>query len=258
MLTIDAPRLAVLVSVVGRYPSLRAGATLADTAAKAGGTRNRADVGFRGRHTPSSLPPSGRVLVAGGCTPPGCDDVEGYTATAEIYDPRSRRPPTASMSRMRNNAYAFTLPSGDVLLAGGYSGRLPTASAELYDEESGTFRPAQSLLEPRAGGTATRLRDGRILFAGGETGTQVLASAEIYDPATGQFSPTGSMAAPRRITQRPPPRRPSAGRGRRDCRARVVRTAEVYDPGSGTFSATGSSHGSATSTGRRCCRTGAS
>ena len=195
----------------------------------------------RAAHSAAVLP-SGRVLVVGGCTLPGCDDVEGYTATAEIYDPRSRSfTPTASMSRIRNNAYVLTLPSGDVLIAGGYSGREPTASAELYDEESGTFRRAESLLGPRAGGTATRLLDGRILFAGGEDETRAVASAELYDPATGRFSATGSMAAPRRVHSAT---RLGDGRvllvGGETTGGRVVRTAEVFDPRTGTFSTTGS------------------
>ena len=33
------------------------------------------------RAAPVALLHSGRVLVAGGCTLPGCDDVEGFTAT---------------------------------------------------------------------------------------------------------------------------------------------------------------------------------
>jgi hypothetical protein len=188
----------------------------------------------------TALLPSGRVLVAGGCTLPGCH-VEGFTGTAEIYDPRSRRfTATGSMRRMRNNGLAQTLRSGDVLIAGGYSGTEPTASVELYDEQSGTFRPAESLLGPRADGTATRLPDGRILFAGGDDGEQVLASAEIYDPATGRFHATGSMAAPRKIHTATLLR---DGRvlvaGGATTGGRVVRTAELYDPRTGTFAPTG-------------------
>ena len=188
----------------------------------------------------AALLPSGRVLIAGGCTLPGCDD-EGFTATAEIYDPRSRRfTPTGSLGRIRTGGQALTLPSGDVLIAGGYSGTEPTASVELYDEQSGTFRPAESLPEPRAPGTATRLLDGRILFAGGDDGTQVLASALIYDPATGRFRATGSMAAPRTIHTATLLR---DGRvlvaGGATTGGVVVRTAELYDPRSGTFSPTG-------------------
>jgi hypothetical protein len=190
----------------------------------------------------AALLPSGRVLIVGGCTLPGCDDVEGQTDTAEVYDPQTGRfTPTGRTSRIRISAEAEPLPDGRVLVAGGYSGTRPTAAAEVYNETTATFEEVEPMLTPRADGTATRLHDGKILFAGGDDGTTVLATAELYDPATGQFTPTGSMTAPRKVhaaTLLADGRVLLTG-GTKTREDDVIRTAEVYDPKTGTFKRTG-------------------
>lgn len=185
---------------------------------------------------------SGRVLIAGGCTLPGCDDVEGQTASAELYDPKTHRfARTGSMRGIRVSAMATRLPDGRVLVAGGYSGEKATATTELYDESTGTFEQGPSLTVPRGDATVTRLGDGRILYAGGFSTSGVVASAEIFDPGTMRFSATGSMTIARAVhtaTLLADGRVLIVGGSTRG--GRVLKTAEVYDPHTGRFTSTGS------------------
>jgi hypothetical protein len=89
-----------------------------------------------------------------------------------------------------------------VLLAGGAdnvvtaSGSHPVvASAEIYDETTGTFSATGSMGYARFGPTLTTLDNRRILVAGGygAFSKRPLSSAELYDIATGSFSFTGGM-----------------------------------------------------------------
>jgi hypothetical protein len=108
------------------------------------------------------------------------------------------------MTNSRDSQTATLLPSGKVLVAGGYDAAgKALASAELYDPTAGTFSPTGSMTQSRYSHTATSLEDGQVLIAGGHIngcGSGALcdvgltAKAELYDPATGKFSPTGSMA----------------------------------------------------------------
>lgn len=189
----------------------------------------------------ATLLPSGNVLVAGGCTLPGCDDAEGQTASAELYDAASGRfSPTGSLHRPRIGQLAVRLPDGRALLAGGWSLTKATSAVEVYDEASGTFREAPPLPSPRADGTATLLRDGRILFAGGTDGRNVLATAVLYDPRTGRSTRTGSLSGPRYIHTAT---RLRDGRvlvvGGATTNVRVLRGAELYDPRTGRFTRVG-------------------
>jgi hypothetical protein len=78
---------------------------------------------------------------------------------------------------------ATLLPNGTVLMAGGASGDLVgTASAELYDEASGTFSPTGSMAVAVSEHTATLLPSGTVLVAGGVIASDVAtASAELYE-----------------------------------------------------------------------------
>jgi hypothetical protein len=95
---------------------------------------------------------------------------------------------------------ATLLPSGEVLIAGGYDfSDLPLASAELYDPATGRFSAVGSMPEARAGYTATLLGNGTELIAGGVGGEdgEVFASAELYAPSAGTFATIGSMITAR-------------------------------------------------------------
>ena len=71
--------------------------------------------------------------------------------------------------------------AGDtVLVIGGTSDdRTLLRSTEVFDPETGTFRPGPRLVNPRykLDGSAVRLPDGRVVVAGGGPG------AELLDPA---------------------------------------------------------------------------
>ncbi|HLX60562.1 MAG TPA: kelch repeat-containing protein [Planctomycetota bacterium] len=156
----------------------------------------------RAFHT-ATLLPNGKVLVAGGInqitfnlSPP----TYVVNGSAELYDPVAGTwAPTAhTMLTARYNHAALLLPTGKVLLAGGYD-RFDVAlsSAELYDPATDTFTAtAQTLTVARAKLTATLLANGKVLLAGGiningfESG-----GAELYDPVADTFTATGTPMA---------------------------------------------------------------
>lgn len=110
---------------------------------------------------------------------------------------------TGALHVARFNHTATRLPSGRVLFIGGEDlSRVPNASIEEYDPETGTFTEVATLATPRASHTATLLADGRVLIAGGgasssnglPAGRDVLATAVLYDPSTHALTETGALA----------------------------------------------------------------
>lgn len=194
----------------------------------------------RAVHT-ATLLLNGEVLIAGGCVINGCD-LGQASATAELYDPASGRfRPTGKMLQERDGHQALRLPTGKVLIAGGWSRTGLIRDAELYDPETKIFAATGSMREPRGASVAVLLSSGKVLFAGGFDGRHNLASAELYDPQTGQFAPTGNMTTARsaaavasltdgRVLV-------VGGQGRTD--TDILTSAELYDPVTGSFSSTG-------------------
>jgi Galactose oxidase, central domain/Kelch motif len=139
---------------------------------------------------------------------------------------------------------ATLLPSGQVLIAGGYVGSDSTTNAELYNPATKSWTMTGGMNDGRADFTTTLLTNGQVLAAGGffyEPGNQFgnLASAELYNPATGAWTRTGSMANARSghtATALPNGQVLVAG-GNGD--AGTLTNCELYNPSTGTWSATG-------------------
>ena len=145
----------------------------------------------------ATLLPSGKVLVAGGQYWVGSGYV--FRTSAELYDTVTGTwTTTGSMASGRNGHTATLLPSGKVLVAGGYSTGGPIAAAELYDPASGTWSPAGSMSAVRDWHTGTLLPSGKVLIAGGQSSVlDSIANCDLYDPTTGTWSTADAPGTPR-------------------------------------------------------------
>lgn len=106
-----------------------------------------------------------------------------------------------TMNLARHTHEASLLQNGAVLITGGELPTLSkTATAELYDPQSHTFRYTKSPMNvARSGHTATRLPDGKVLIVGGGSNGSTVphASVEIFDPVTETFTLANPLSAPR-------------------------------------------------------------
>lgn len=152
----------------------------------------------------ATLLPSGRVLLAGGT------DVNGNGPTFDtvmLFDPRGPALlPLHPMEARRELGTATLLPSGLVLMAGGYDYEIgeAIASVETYDPGEATLESTGAMVLPRPGHTATRLDSGKVLLAGGGPTPFEPLEAEIFDrncgdpqTMTGCFRALGPMITPR-------------------------------------------------------------
>ncbi len=141
-----------------------------------------------------TLLPNGKVLIAGGVF-----GTAVFTST-ELYNPATNTfAPASATARMNGARYwatATLLPSGKVLIAGGYAFGSALASTELYDPITNSFSPGTATMNiARLNATATLLPNGKVLIAGGEDSNfNPLPSTELYDPKTNTFTPSGATA----------------------------------------------------------------
>ena len=140
----------------------------------------------------------GRVLAAGGLGPE-----RRATATAELYDPRTRTwSPTDPMQRARFNHTLEPLPDGNGLAIGGensYDRADALASVEEYVTAQGRWAAVSSLLEARSRHRSVVLADHRVLVTGGRDASAAdLAGIEIFDPDTNHFQEGGQLIVPRK------------------------------------------------------------
>ncbi len=195
-------------------------------------------------HT-ATLLPSGKVLVvAGGSTPISMPvtTVPTFLSSAELYDLATGIWSSAgNIDTKRSGHTATLLPSGKVLVAGGYNGNY-LSSAQLYDPATGSWTTTGSLGTARAGHTATLLPSGKVLVAGGALGSfDSSTSAELYDPATGSWTNTGSLGTARGYHTAT---LLSSGKvlvaGGIGNNITYLNSAELYDPATGSWTSTGS------------------
>jgi len=147
----------------------------------------------------------------------------------------------------RTGATATLLPSGRVLMVGGYSNlRQLLANAEVYDPATGTWSPTGNLTTVCAEHTATLLPNGQVLIAGGydaNINDESLACAEIYNPATGTWVTTGSMGVGRRghtATLLPNGKvLVTGGLATEGHDPTYIASAEIFDPTTGTWTFAG-------------------
>lgn len=147
----------------------------------------------------TTLLADGKVLVTGGV-------IAKYPMnSAEIYDPASNAwTLTGNMATARYAHTSTLLGDGTVVVAGGEgqsiscgkdcTGFIPTASAEIYNETTGSFGAAASLPRALAYQSTTLLTTGRALTSGGVGYNayccQVVNNSEYYTPLTLTLSPS--------------------------------------------------------------------
>ncbi|HZP44029.1 MAG TPA: kelch repeat-containing protein [Candidatus Binataceae bacterium] len=151
--------------------------------------------------------------------------------------------------------------AGDVLIAGGASGKKSTVKAEFYDPTTKKFTKTGALTTDRMAPCAIALptagADSPVLvFGGGQVSAKTknevtltltpLASAESYDPTSGTFTTlTNAMTAPRMgCTATLLTSGPNTGDvlivGGLGSTGDAEASAELYNPTNGTFTPTGS------------------
>ena len=176
------------------------------------------------------------ILVIAGCA----DSQQGKTIQFAPVAP----PPTGDLIDSRFAATATVLANGQVLIVGGVASENSyTASAELYDPNTGGFVRTGSLSIGRAYHTATLLRDGRVLITGGiGADGQPVSASELYDPASGKFSATGKMLETRydfTATLLPNGKVLLTGGDTTTLTTTNLDSAELFDPATGTFNGGG-------------------
>jgi N-acetylneuraminic acid mutarotase len=188
-------------------------------------------------HT-ATLLPNGKVLVTA-----GLNHVTTFNilASAELYDPTAGTwTATNSLNTARELHTATLLPSGRLLITGGYNGNY-LSSAELYDWTSGAWTATGVLSAARYGHAVTLLPNGKVLVVGGYKfdGGVYLSSVEVFDPATGTWTATGALTAGRmnhRANLLPDGKvLVTGGWGSTG----VTNRTELYDPATGTWATMG-------------------
>ncbi len=152
----------------------------------------------------------GKVFIAAGVGGVGTGPA---LSSAELYDPGTGTfTATSDLNLSRQGQSSAVLPSGKVLVMGGFHDPFGTTppnldSSETYDPVTGTWSPAGPLTARRIGQTATLLTDGQVLLTGGVAGGNApgttneagpaLFSAETFDSGTNSWSRTSFMTTAR-------------------------------------------------------------
>lgn len=147
----------------------------------------------------ATLLADGRILVAGGRL-----QSSAVVASSAVFDPRAARgqmwAAAGDLMTARAGHTATLLPSGQVLVAGGYGAASNTLqSAELFLPESRTWIAAPALAQPRGGHGATLLSSGRVFFSGSMSAflNQLRSDGELYDAGGGGSVASVALTIPR-------------------------------------------------------------
>ncbi|XP_019960204.1 kelch-like protein 31 [Paralichthys olivaceus] len=148
---------------------------------------------MRQRRTHFSLAASGgRLFAIGG------RNVEGLLATTESYLPSSNTwQMRAPMEVPRCCHSSATLPSGDILVTGGYINCAYSRSVACYNMETDTWTEKASLETPRGWHCSTTL-GGKVYVVGGSQlgpgGERVdVVSVEVFSPESGAWGRTAPL-----------------------------------------------------------------
>lgn len=146
-------------------------------------------------HTTTALP-SGKALVVGGGL---ASSSNSALSSAELYDPAANAFTAAAPLAVARRYHSATLmPSGKVLVVGGFNGTSMLNTAVLYDPATNAWSGAGTMGRSRSLHTATLLSSGKVLIVGGtEDGGGMPNTAEVYDPATNAWTPAGTITTVR-------------------------------------------------------------
>ncbi|ATB42289.1 hypothetical protein CYFUS_007767 [Cystobacter fuscus] len=145
--------------------------------------------------------------------------------------------PTANTLQPRLRHTATLLPTGRVLVLGGY-GR----TAEEYDPTTRIWSAVGNPIATHRAHTATPLYNGTVLVAGGARAGSASVE-ELYEPLQGVWSPTGRMSTLRydhTAVALSDGKVLVAGGGTGESAGGVLATAELYDPSTRQWTLTGS------------------
>ncbi|MGA3058599.1 MAG: protein kinase [Candidatus Limnocylindrales bacterium] len=143
------------------------------------------------------------------------------------------------------------LSDGSVMVAGGWQGANPVASAEILDGSSGQWIALPPMETPRSQATVTDLGNGRVLVVGGwirSNGSDAWTAtdtAEIYDRASNTWVWTHAMSTARALataTKLEDGRVLVAGGDQAwssSSAQQVLSSAEIYNPSDGSWSGAG-------------------
>jgi hypothetical protein len=153
-------------------------------------------------HT-ATLLSNGTVLVVGGTT--DYPTINSALASVELYNPDAGTWTSSGvLGQGRLEHTATWLPSGKVLVAGGYSAAaLPPyqtylLSAEVYDPVTGAWSSTVTMASAHSGHTATLLASGKVLVVGGWNGVASIGgTAELYDSDSQTWTESGALATAR-------------------------------------------------------------
>ena|GEM_PF-1377450 len=193
----------------------------------------------RDSHT-ATLLANGKVLVFGG------NSGSGTIAYPELYDPATNSwslggTGPGALPGARFNHCATLLPSGRVLIAGGYAGGYLDTVA-LYDAAADSWIPAGHMLAGRWHHAATLLPTGEVLVSSGADSGGALASAELYDPTSASAVAATAMPTARdyaAATLLPSGKLLVTGGGGN---SGDLAKADLFDPGSDAWSSAAALH----------------